>query len=709
MPSGQTTLRTGRNLAPEAEKLAEQPKLRPAVSPGDSRSYESVRPDYIAPPRGESLYGQLAQALSSYVPVLDRWNAVRTQRFTEEQIAEGEALYAKNEKDFEEFAAANPEYAHLNPHLKTGYQTARLKRLAMERNAYMQNWYSTSGVVNVEDPEQAAAMLREADREWREQNMTAVDTEDARILSRAFLPAVHEGDQALMARHAGDRASEILRTNADEYSKLIATSLEQGLLNTPGIGNPDTLRGFLQGRGEEFSGLIQEMIRKGTPHSAAPKIVEQAVLSFAQSLGEGGQGSYGPQVLGLLDHIKGVDGKPLSAHPDTKARVTAQLTAWKNERRSNWEFSERQKERREKEEHRNSLKAAMSELGAAYKEGRPLPSAAALMDVPGVSPNHWDAIQAARAVFSNIRDTDLDQDPEAQREFMSLKMKAYRGELNHDGLMDAAGRVGMGGLTQLEAIINNVAAGNDPTNRTMKSVDLPRLYRIAQAQLLANGQGRGATPEMLQAATEELMSYSLKGLEEKARELAEKEGKSWGAWESNSFVEKLIIEAGKSPVFRDLTKPQDIRHTDELLSRYPDLKRQYSDVQSMRFDFSAKAKDLSANPPFTKDTAGKNKAGDLIVKYLEQPAAIGSSLAQEYGIGLADVPGLLEEWSSAILGVPLSVFAQNVAREKSGEAAATQARAKADADRRDRLSPVIGSMEKKEEDKYGKYATQPAQ
>lgn len=664
--SSQNTIRTGRNLGPLIEALQQPQQLKSGVSPElAGRTYTEKQPDYIARPSfGSGKYAQLSQALSAYVPALNNMAAVAEERSSKAADAIGQRRFQleENKVAWKAFTEKYPEHSGDNPHVERGYKRAHLEYLALNYATHMQDLY-TKTLAGETDPDKVKAALDNAGVEWIRGNVPAeyLGTDDPDLYAEGFYKPTTTALASLMARHSGDKAAEHLRRNAETYSTLIGGVLDAGFHNTPGLGNPETLTNFIQGKGQELSALMQRMIDEGTPATVAHEVFEKSVFAYAASLGGEGSGALGPQALKFLDHITTSDGQPLSAKPATQATKERQLKTWRDERRSNMEYYERQKERQYTKGRRETLRAVMGRLGEDLEGGRPPTSDTDLLALPGVHKDHWDVVKEAQAIYIGLRNQRLELDPEAQREAMLYRLKAMRGELSHDDTLPLAGRFGLDYQKELQNLIVNAESGNDPVSRVMKGIDLSRAFRMAQTQLMAGGGGGsgGIDPEALQTATEEVMAYSLQGLEEYVKEMSASGGKTPSPWEANKYLHNIILEAGKNPAFRGLKKPHDIRRTEEILQRYPDVKQIYENASNPTYDMAGRVQELLNSPPFPKTTEGKHKTERLIAEYLAKPEETGRNIAQEYGVSIADVPGLVENWSLTMLGFPLNEYAKN--------------------------------------------------
>lgn len=695
--SPQNTIRTGRNLGTQAEALRDPERLRPSVAP-PAASYVEKRPDYIARPSTEnSKMAQLGQALSRYIPHLDRMAATEEERFRTAEQAKGMRAFQldENKRAFAEYSQAHPERVGDNPHFQRGYKGAHLESLAIAHNAAMQERY-TRELMGETDPMKVKTALDAASAEWIQANVTGDDfKDDPDLYADFFYQPASNTLAGLMGQHGRDAAAEHLRRNTDTYSKLVTSILDNGIMSTAGLGNPDAFAAFLSGKGGELSGLVQRMIDDGTPPSLAQETIEKAVFAYAASLGGETSGALGPQMLKLLDHITTADGQPLSAKAATRAGMEQQTKEWRNERRSNIRFAQEQEDRARIKQDRKALNTILGKLTGDIEAGRPMTPWGELMKLEGVTSDHILVAQEAQKIAITLRGQKLTLDPATQREVAFLRMKAYRGELTPEELLSKGGRFGWEILTEVQNIMMNAESGNDPVSKTMKGVDMGRAYRLAQTQLMATGAATGATPEMIQAATEEVLAYSMKGMEDRAKEEAAN-GKVIPPWQADSYLHNIITEAAKNPAFRDFTKPRDIRPVEEMLGRYPELRQTYDTARNPSFDPTARVKELLTTPPFPKTTEGKNMVGDLIACYLQQPVETGRRIAGEYGVGIADVPGLMDGWASTMMGVPLNAIAQDLAKRKAKETR----RAETVTNLRDRLSPVLPEQIK---DKYEQY------
>ena len=591
------TLRTSQNTSPQLENLKEAKDLKSAVYPRSVDIYSYKTPDWVQRPMGgPNSMTQLAAALSSFNPILNKMAAVQEERFFEEQTAEGMKLQHSledNAKSWEEFIKDNPEYAGLNPHLERGFKAAQLNTKAQEYAAAREKFYTDKNLSAIEDPEEVKRILAEFDTDFINTNVLPLGA-DGKLYVNNFLPAVQRAEGSLLERYTKDRANINLAKSE--------SATEENILTTV-----DTMR--LEGASQEqiaakLGEIMQTMSSPMAGSMPYPKIKEILTKSILQMAAAEGFDGDGEDILELADKIKTGTGT-LGGTPEFKAAARAMKDKWKQQVRSR----RMENLQLENESRRRAEYAAKEVVGKefidAYLNGKPLPEPAVLMSLPGVKPEHLHVISDVSNSFRSATTHRPVDDLKTQSEYMEDYNKARLGELH------PAATLGFPDKYTIDKAIhlyNTAAAAQDsesPGNKALSSSGFQEARKTLAAQIKAQIEPTGIkSPDVIAARINEAEGFLI---DEVLAYVGEKKGVYDGA-ALRIFARQKALEIGKDPFIRDFESLRNIRNPSDSNSNEPVTK------------------------PVTQQFRSEDEAGDVITTYLMDRDKARTTLSKHYNL-----------------------------------------------------------------------------
>ena len=457
---------------PLVDIMREPGSLRSEITPHSYRIYDEKRSDYVERPSwGDNGWDQLAAALSKFNPALDKFAAVRNAKLVEEYAAKGQEAMHRSKLDWKAFVEQNPEYQGVSPHFERGYKAAELNTKAQNYTSELQEFYTTSGLMNNTNPAEVQAGFDKFEQEWIAKNSPLLEGYDADLYAENFLKNVQSGRASLLSRYTSDRAKEHVLQAGAAFGENIATTFETIFTQTPNISNPSVMSAALDKGASYVMGLMDEMTASGMTYSQAAAVATDAVLNLAKAWGEDG---FGDELLAVAGRIKTGTGT-LGGRPEFKAQVKTLEKQWQTEaRQKRSEWYENDYRRRQKEE--NDAKGKLNLLAAsAIKDGRQLTIADAL---GAVGEKHAMLAAQYANTYNTQRQNPANWTPEQHRQFSELEHQAYTGQLSEGDALDLFVPFGAKANDLVDAA-RKFANDDDPETKAWKS----EAYKYAVSEL----------------------------------------------------------------------------------------------------------------------------------------------------------------------------------------------------------------------------------
>jgi len=426
----------------QAEKIRDREGLQATVRSQSVYTYDEKRPDYIERPDDlrSNPWMQLSRSLAEFDDSLSTHLVHRAEAAVEEGVSKGAELFSADGTDpttgnklaWKEFAERNPDKAGLNPHLQTGYEAARLKSLALDYKAGLQDAYSKNGLVNETDASKVAQFADQYDQEFRKTHGLA-EYEDKLLMAEHFSRNVFSAKQSVLARHNEDFARENVAKAQQEYgqlfSKMVNTTIDDLNVN---FADPVSRERLKPALADAMSKLVAEASLNGLPTSAVQSMVVKAFVTTAQERGYTG---HGDEILDLMEDLDFGAGK-LADIPEAKSHIETMRRSFIEQERAdkNWEDAQREKRLRDAE--RGAVRLAAS-LGMGD-----VPVTAEMLRSKGVDPLFLgSALRTAEAVRKS-REVEPVWDAATTENYARLKLRILRGEASDNEVVAAAGVYG---------------------------------------------------------------------------------------------------------------------------------------------------------------------------------------------------------------------------------------------------------------------------
>lgn len=299
---------------------------------------------------------QLASALSTIEPKLNRFLEGKHEEWKSDQLAEGVALFQKNRMDWKQFTEANPDMAGANPHLQRGYTLAWLQNKGLDFEADLNGWWEQQR--NQIDPNDASAVnqgMNEFARKWMDEQFGEMGLDDA-LIAEGLQKPMNQAFNSVLSRHNQWRMTENIERAKTELGGFVNRIADKYGIS----GDWETTGGIVQSSqslAAEIQTRLDTMIADGLSATDANRLVVDELASVARNQNN-------PDILKALDYIataRDAEGKPIATlgGGGYGAQVREKIEDLiESDQMRQWDF-ERRREAHVREEQANSL---MSQL-----------------------------------------------------------------------------------------------------------------------------------------------------------------------------------------------------------------------------------------------------------------------------------------------------------------------------------------------------------
>jgi len=311
----------------------------------------------IGAPDRRNQWHELADALRTINPSLQRFLKTEFDEQTEEVIAEGEAQQKRDKLTFREAVRKGVIPEGANPFLKLGYMKGDLRVKGQEYQSWLMEEWQKDGDIQNASPDAIPDWMAAKTSMFHKERLQGID---ARLVKEVFDPAAERGQNRLLTHHVSEsfrrteeQAREVLQrelTNILE-SKYSADPLEtsraltQRGIDISSFTSEDDMSQALIAR--SISDLLKENVSNGMNGTVANQLAIGAVASIADMEGD-------LSLLDVLDNIQTNTGTlgGLAEANQAKLRVSDRIVSRKlREEQLYWQ----RKERREAEEEKQVL------------------------------------------------------------------------------------------------------------------------------------------------------------------------------------------------------------------------------------------------------------------------------------------------------------------------------------------------------------------
>ncbi len=269
-------------MPPKVQQLTQRPGLQPTVTPRAADSYVRQLPDIVGRSQDTSeSWGQLAKALSSLQPSLNRFAEQEVKRDIDDNLKKGLALWQKNRMDWKAFVKAHPEYTGANPHLIRGFKLAAMQGKSLDFKADITHWWEENR--NTFDPNDSQAFVKSMNdyaKKWQETAFAGNTEKDDMIMAEGFSQPMERILESMVSAQSNwqlgvntERAKTELANNINK----IGSAYERSAWETTA-----EITTSAQNLAGEIQPQFDEMVNNGLPAADASKIIINELANIAQ-------------------------------------------------------------------------------------------------------------------------------------------------------------------------------------------------------------------------------------------------------------------------------------------------------------------------------------------------------------------------------------------------------------------------------------------
>lgn len=418
----------------QVEKLREQGGLQSTIRSEALYSFDEARPGYVERP--DDLYSnpwmQLSKALAGFDQPLSELHRKQQEKEIEQSLAEGDTRFTNSAIDpttgnrlaWKEYVEQNPDAAGLNPWVRKGYETARMRSLGLDFKAQLQDAYSKNGLMNETDQAKVSQFVDQFERDFRKKHGLD-DYDDKVILAENYTKEALEGRAAILNRHIKDFAEENLKRVTQEFTQLTSKQLSS-IVDNPNVNftDPDVREKVIIPQIQEaIQRISQEAASYGVLNSDVPGIIFKALAAEAT---ERGYEDGGDDLLEIAKNLDFGQGK-LGDIPEYKDFITKAEKQMEAQ-----EEQDRLKREREQEKALTDVMVDAAINGKYYNAEQLRSKGVPAHMVPAIL-SKINSIQNSREINESYGQWGVDK----RTSFLNLQLKAARGELTDADLRSA--------------------------------------------------------------------------------------------------------------------------------------------------------------------------------------------------------------------------------------------------------------------------------
>lgn len=418
----------------QVEKLREQGGLQSTIRSEALYSFDEARPGYVERP--DDLYSnpwmQLSKALAGFDQPLSELHRKLQEKEIEQSLAEGDTRFTNSPMDpttgnrlaWKEYVEQNPDAAGLNPWVRKGYETARMRSLGLDFKARLQDAYSKNGLMNETDQAKVSQFIDQFERDFRKKHGLD-DYDDKVILAENYTKEALEGRAAILNRHIKDFAEENLKRVTQEFTQLTSKQLSS-IVDNPNLNftDPDVREKVIIPQIQEaIQRISQEAASYGVLNSDVPGIIFKALAAEATERGYEDGGDDLLEIARNLDFGQGKLGD-IPEYKDFITKAEKQMEAQ--------EEQDRLKREREQEKALTDVMVDAAINGKYYNAEQLRAKGVPAHMVPAIL-SKINSIQNSREINEGYGQWGVDK----RTSFLNLQLKAARGELTDSDLRSA--------------------------------------------------------------------------------------------------------------------------------------------------------------------------------------------------------------------------------------------------------------------------------
>jgi len=318
----------------QVQDLQGPQQLTPQARPVDT--YYLPQEKAVAPPARTNGFLQLAEALRSVQPGIDRFVDTKIDQIRESEHQKGAAAAVKNKQGFNEAIKSNLIPPGASPWFRMGFQQERLRTIGEEFDIQLREAYAQSGAKGSGKLEDFSKFLTEQKNALFQQ---LGDEFDNRDIQDVLVPSIQKSETHLFSEHVNNRVKQIEIDAKDNVKNQVFALLDQ--YYNAGVNDDERVK-ILSQLGVLHSDLGKRTVSSGLPGTETNQIMADAIGQYALTHED-------PDVLEVLDHVdtgNGILGK--TGYSQTVAGKIADQIADLKERRERFQWAKEDRDRAEK-------------------------------------------------------------------------------------------------------------------------------------------------------------------------------------------------------------------------------------------------------------------------------------------------------------------------------------------------------------------------
>ncbi len=280
----------------QTRDLERAPAIRPAATPVDTYSRPALEPVHKAD-MGLGGLADLADALKSVEPSIQRHLVKRHEEVSEEEMKAGAAARLENQTAFRDAVAKGiiPEGA--SPWFLKGYQTQEGRIDGMEFDLALRTAWNESEVKNSDDPR----VMTDWMGKFRAEFIKSKGQSGSINWQDGFAPMMNRAETTMSAQHIGHRQEEVSRKVRENTYREVSALIDNHTIQTREVPDmafdADGHAASLVSLGGVVSERLGGLVRNGLNGADANKLTVDAIVTKAVNAKD-------TRLLNLLDHIK---------------------------------------------------------------------------------------------------------------------------------------------------------------------------------------------------------------------------------------------------------------------------------------------------------------------------------------------------------------------------------------------------------------------
>ena len=326
---------------PLYKSYRDAPELRPSLRTVDT--FVEQRTPLSA--GGDML--QLGKALKDIQPELNAYFLDKEQEEYKKRLAQGEKLEKElgQQRTYETFVKAHPEYANLHPDVIEGFTRSLARNKVSEYNDFLYNALPTATIevdgeqktlAQLKDPKDTDKLIDTIRKQFIGDSLGAIDEV---ILSEELFPNMERTERTILGAMAEQRRQNFLSVTKEQFGQNVANIIHNAMENTSWDTDNETAT---MGIATEIRNVAQELHKVGFTYAEANDHLADTLIQVAEITGD-------PDVLDIAHKVETSKGSFMGNTPKyrdmfEKARQNIVLNKLKMEK-AEWEGIQLEREK----------------------------------------------------------------------------------------------------------------------------------------------------------------------------------------------------------------------------------------------------------------------------------------------------------------------------------------------------------------------------